>query len=203
MQLKAVKTNMMTHSRGIVFVVSGPSGCGKSTVLHEVFKKRDNLYFSVSATTRLPRPGECDGKDYFFMSREQFQAMCNNGQLLEHAEYAGNFYGTPRGPVEEKLLSGFDVIMDIDVQGARQVKEKMPEAVLIFVAPPSMEELEVRLRGRSTESEEKVLRRLEAAKVELNMSTMYDKIIINDEVSKAADELLDIMDNSHRLNDQL
>ena len=190
---------MTTQNKGIVFVVSGPSGCGKSTVLHEVFKKRDKLYFSVSATTRLPRPGEHDGKVYFFLSKEQFQSMYEDGQLLEHAEYAGNFYGTPRGPVEEKLLSGFDVIMDIDVQGARQVKEKMPEAVLIFVAPPSMEELEVRLRGRSTESEEKILCRLETARVELNMANMYDKVIINDIVSRAADEMIEIMDNSHRM----
>ena len=188
------------NDRGLIFVVSGPSGSGKSTVLHEVFKKRNKLYFSVSATTREPRPGEKDGVDYFFMSKEHFAELCGEGRLLEHAQYAGNFYGTPQGPVEEKLAAGYDVIMDIDVQGARQVKKKISEAVLVFISPPSMEELEARLRGRSTESEATILQRLQAAASEMSCMDEYDYVVINDQVSRAAEELLSIMDCAHNKN---
>ena len=188
----------MRNDKGIVFVVSGPSGSGKSTVLHRVFQVKDNIYFSISATTRQPRPGEIDGKDYFFISRERFDDLCDNGELLEHAVYAGNSYGTPRGPVVDKLSDGYDVIMDIDVQGARQVKEKMPDAVLVFIAPPSMKELESRLRGRSTESEEKILCRLATARTELAQSDLYDVVVINDDVDRASQELIHIMEQAHQ-----
>ena len=191
---------MKKTDRGLIFIVSGPSGSGKSTVLHHVFEKRDRLYFSISATTRRPRPGEIDGEDYYFLSKERFKVLCDDGELLEHAEYAGNYYGTPRGPIENKLADGFDVIMDIDIQGARQVKAKLPEVILIFIAPPSMEELEYRLRGRSTESEEKILCRLETARSELSQSDFYDFVVINDDVLKASEEVLDIIEKAHKQN---
>lgn len=182
--------------RGHVFIVSGPSGSGKSTVLGEVFRRRDRLYFSVSATTRAPRPGETDGVEYFFVTPERFQEMVEQDELLEHAAYAQNSYGTPRGPIEAKLREGFDVIMDIEVQGARQVKARMPEAISVFIAPPSLEELEHRLRGRSTESEDKIALRLETAKTELREAGRYDHVVVNDDWKRAAGELLDIISNA-------
>lgn len=182
--------------RGHVFIVSGPSGSGKSTVLREVFKRRDRLYFSVSATTRAPRPGETDGVDYWFITEERFDEMVEQDQFLEHARYAKCSYGTPAGPVREKLREGYDVILDIEVQGARQVKARMPEAISVFIAPPSLEELERRLRGRSTESEEKIKLRLETAKNELPEAKKYDHVVVNDDYMRAAGELLDIINNA-------
>jgi len=152
------------------------------------------MFFSVSATTRKPRPGEVDGREYFFVDREEFQRMLHDGELLEHAEYVGNCYGTPRGPIDEKTSQGCDVILDIEVQGAFQVKAKMPEAVSIFIAPPSIEELEKRLRGRSTETEEKIAGRLETAKRELRLADTYDYKVVNDDVSRAVAELLHIIE---------
>lgn len=181
--------------RGRVFIVSGPSGSGKSTVLREVFKRRDRLYFSVSATTRAPRPGETDGVEYYFITEERFDAMVENNEFLEHARYAKCSYGTPRAPVEEKLAQGVDVIMDIEVQGARQVKARMPEAVSVFIAPPGPEELERRLRGRGTDSEEKIRLRLETAKTELLEAGHYDHVVVNDDYLRAAGELLNIINN--------
>ena len=184
--------------KGVVFIISGPSGCGKSTLLHQVFVRRDKCYFSISATTRAPRPGETDGVDYKFLARERFSELIAQGELLEYAEYVGNYYGTPAGPVREHVEAGDDVFLDIEVQGARQVKEKLPDAVMIFIAPPSIETLEDRLRGRLTESEEKVLRRLDTAKREIALSEMYDYVVINDEVDRAVDELLMIIENEKR-----
>lgn len=181
--------------RGKVFIVSGPSGSGKSTVLGEVFKRRDRLYFSVSVTTRGPRPGETDGVDYRFITQEEFDEMEANDAFLEHAKYAKCSYGTPRGPVEEKLAQGYDVILDIEVQGARQVKRRIPDAVCVFIAPPSLEELERRLRGRATDSEEKIRLRLETAKAELQEAVNYDHVVVNDDYMRAAGELLDIINN--------
>ncbi len=183
----------MNNARGHVFIVSGPSGCGKSTVLGEVFRRRSDLYFSVSATTREPRPGETDGVEYYFISQEQFDKMVAREEFLEHATFARCSYGTPRAPVEERLARGIDVIMDIEVKGARQVKERMPEAVSVFIAPPSLEELERRLRGRATDSEEKILLRLETARVELQEAEAYDHVVVNDDYMRAAGELLDII----------
>ncbi len=179
--------------KGRVFIVSGPSGCGKSTVLKEVFKNYKNYHFSVSATTRAPRPGERDGVEYFFISEAKFDEMVEKGEFLEHARYAHCSYGTPRGPVEAKLLEGVDVFMDIEIQGARAVKAAMPEAVSIFIAPPSLQELEKRLRGRATDSEEMIRLRLETARVELDEATHYDYLVINDNYLRAAGEILEII----------
>ncbi len=180
-------------TKGRLFILSGPSGCGKSTVLREVFRKRDRLYFSVSATTREPRPGERDGIDYYFLTQEVFDQMVRDGELLEHAEYVKNCYGTPARPIMDKLEEGIDVVLDIDVQGARQVKAKMPESISVFIAPPSLTELERRLRGRSTESEEKIAQRLQTAAKELSAQNEYDFVIVNDQLKRAASELLSIM----------
>jgi guanylate kinase len=185
--------NIQMNKKGNIYIISGPSGTGKSTVLKEVFAQRENYYFSISATTRSPRPGERDGVEYFFIAKERFQEMIENDEFLEYAQYVENSYGTPRKPIEDKVQSGYDVIMDIEVQGAKQVKEKLPEAISIFIAPPSLEELERRLRGRSTETEETILERLETAKREIEQSTNYDHIVVNDEVSRAANEILSIM----------
>lgn len=182
------------NKEGILLVMSGPSGTGKSTVIARLMKLYDKLAFSVSATTRKPRPGEVDGKDYYFVSREQFADMVENGQLLEHAEFVGNCYGTPRAPVLEKLKAGVSVLLDIEVQGAAQVMEAMPEAVSVFLAPPSLEELERRLRGRGTESEEKIQGRLETAKMELQQQDKYDHVVVNDDPARAARELLCILE---------
>ncbi len=182
--------------RGRLFIVSGPSGSGKSTVLGEVFKRRDRLYFSVSATTRAPRPGETDGVEYFFLDEERFDQMVERGEFLEHARYAKCSYGTPRGPIEEKLNAGIDVILDIEVQGAKQVKARMPEAVSVFLAPPDLRELERRLRSRGTESEERIALRLETARSELREAEKYDYVVVNDDFRRAAGELLDIIDRS-------
>lgn len=180
---------------GKLFIVSGPSGSGKSTVLSEVFRKRDRLYFSVSATTRPPRPGERDGVEYFFIDEKRFDEMVERDEFLEHARYVKCSYGTPRAPVEEKLNAGIDVILDIEVQGARQVKARMPQAVTVFIAPPSLEELERRLRSRGTESEERIALRLETAKTELAEAGMYDHVVVNDDYERAASEVLEIINN--------
>jgi guanylate kinase len=180
---------MATKSKGKLVVVSGPSGAGKSTVIGHLLKRRDDISFSVSATTRAPRPGETEGVSYFFLSRAEFDALVAQGELLEHAEYAGNCYGTPKAPVAEKLRQGRTVILDIEVQGAAQVKEAMPEAVLVFLTPPGIEELERRLRGRGTDTEEKIRLRLETARREYKLAPRYDYIVINDIAEEAAAEL--------------
>ena len=180
--------------RGKLLVISGPSGCGKSTVIEKMMTGRENVGFSVSATTRRPRPGEKDGVDYFFVSRERFDKMVRDGELLEHAEFVGNCYGTPKTQVCQRLENGVSVILDIEVQGAAQVKEKLPEAVTVFLAPPSLEALEKRLRGRGTESEDTICARLETARRELALAPNYDYTVINDDPDRAARELGDILD---------
>ena len=175
--------------KGKLIVISGPSGAGKSTVLFKAIEGRKDMCFSTSVTTRNPRPGELDGREYFFVKRERFQEMIENNELLEHAEYVNNCYGTPKEYVQNKMNEGFNVILDIEVQGARQVNEKMPEAVKIFIVPPSMEELAKRLRGRGTDTEEAIEGRLKRARQEYDEATFYDYIIINDDVDTAAAEL--------------
>jgi guanylate kinase len=154
---------------------------------------RSDLYFSVSATTRTARRGETDGVSYLFISHELFQEMLRHNEFLEYAEYVGNYYGTPKKPVLEHIEHGSDIILDIDVQGCKQVHQAMPEAVTIFIIPPSLEELERRLRGRGTDSEEKMKKRLERAIMELGEKDSYDYVVVNDSVEKAAQEILEIM----------
>ena len=166
---------MHKGKRGVLFVFSGPSGVGKGTLKAKLFEEfADRIAYSVSATTRGPREGEVDGKDYFFISRQEFERRVKNNEFLEHAEFAGNCYGTPRAYVEKLLDSGMNVVLEIDVQGALQVMKSMPECVSVFILPPSFEELEHRLRGRGTETEEKVRERLETAKRELPYAPQYD-----------------------------
>ena len=175
--------------KGKLIVISGPSGAGKSTVVFNAMGDRNDCCFSTSVTTRDPRPGEVDGREYFFVDNAEFDRMVENDELLEHAEYVEHKYGTPRNYVVNKLNDGANVILDIEVQGARQVKAKMPEAVTIFIVPPSLTELERRLTNRGTETEETVRARLERARQEYQEADFYDYIIINEEYEKAADEL--------------
>ena len=183
------------NQRGALIIVSAPSGCGKSTLLHRLMEKREKLRFSVSATTRPPREGEVDGKDYFFVDHPTFERMIAEDAFLEHAEYVGNHYGTPRAAVEELLDAGYDVYLDIDVQGAMQIKRIRPETLTIFVTPPSLPELENRLRSRGTDSDEVIRSRLETAERELILKDHYDYVVVNDEVDRAADEISDLIDS--------
>ena len=179
--------------KGKLIVLSGPSGAGKSTVVREMMKGRDDCCFSVSVTTRKKREGEVDGKDYFFVELDEFDKMVENDELLEHAQYVANNYGTPRKFVEDRLNEGVNVILDIEVQGARQIKEKMPEGVFVFIVPPSMDELKKRLENRGTETARAVEARLIRAKQEYQEADFYDYLIINDVVDHAAKELSSII----------
>ncbi len=183
--------------RGKLIVISGPSGAGKSTVVFKAIEGRDDVCFSTSVTTRKPRPGEVDGREYFFIDRERFTEMVAKDELLEHAEYVSNCYGTPRAYVEEKLASGMNVMLDIEIQGARQVHAKMPEAVMIFVVPPTLEELRRRLEGRGTDTAEAIEGRLARARQEYREADFYDYIIVNDDIDVAAKELSAIMLAEH------
>lgn len=180
---------MKANEQGVLVIVSGPSGAGKSTIISRVAQRRPDIRFSVSATTRPPRPGEEDGVDYHFKTSEQFWDMIKADAFLEHAEYVGYSYGTPAAPVDENIAAGNTVILDIEVQGAEQVMEKRPNAVSIFLCPPSLEELERRLRGRGTDSEEKIRERLMAAHREYALAYKYSYIIINDDADTAVREL--------------
>lgn len=180
-------------SKGTLFVVTGPSGAGKGTVLGKVLKQIDKVYYSVSATTRESRPGEIDGVHYYFVSKDGFQEMIDNKQLLEYASYAGNYYGTPTQPVDFHLNSGEDVILEIELQGAMQIKDRRKDAIFIFIAPPSLEELESRLRGRGTEDEEHVIMRLEKAKLECAAAKEFNHIVVNDVVDAAVEKMIKII----------
>ena len=184
---------MGNTEKGKLIVVSGPSGAGKSTVVFKAINGREDMCFSTSVTSRKARPGEVDGREYFFIDRERFLQMIANDELLEHAEYVGNFYGTPRRFVEDKLAAGVSVFLDIEVQGARQVSERMPEAIKIFVIPPSLEELRNRLVKRGTDSPEAIEGRLKRAKEEYAEADFYDYIVVNDKVEIAAAELQAIL----------
>lgn len=186
------------HEKGLLIVLSGPSGVGKGTVCAALRKrKNDNLIYSVSATTRSPRQGEIDGVNYFFKSKEQFQQMIAEDQLLEWAEYVGNYYGTPRGFVEDQLEQGYDVILEIEVQGALQVKEKFPQGIFIFLAPPDLKELRSRIAGRGTESEESIRHRMQVAKAEIELMDKYNYVVVNDEVEKACTRIESIILAEH------
>ena len=177
-------------------VLSGPSGVGKTTVVKALRERYPQVWVSVSATTRFPRPGEVDGVHYRFVSDEDFDRLIADGQLLEWAVFAGNRYGTPRGPVEERLAAGVPVVLEIDLQGARQVRERAPDALLVFVAPPSWDELVRRLAGRGTESEEVVARRLEAAREELAAEGEFDVTLVNTDVDELCTRLVALMESS-------
>lgn len=176
------------EKKGKLFVISGPSGAGKSTVVFKAVENRSDVCFSISVTTRKPRPGEVDGKEYFFVDLDRFKEMVEHDELLEHAEYVANSYGTPRAYVQEQLDEGKNVLLDIEVQGARQVHEKMPEAVMIFIVPPSMEVLKQRLENRGTDTARAIEARLIRAKQEYAEADFYDYIIVNDDAGKAAKE---------------
>ena len=184
-------------AKGKIVVISGPSGCGKGTVIQELLKLDTRMKLSVSLTTRAPRPGEVHGREYFFVNFERFREMVENDELLEHAEYVANRYGTPRSYVEKRLDEGMNVLLDIEVQGARQVRKKMPEAILIFIAPPSLVELERRLRGRGTDTERAIEGRLIRARQEYQEADFYDYLIVNDDVDKAAAKLNAIIEAEH------
>ena len=175
--------------KGRLIVISGPSGAGKSTVVFKAVENRNDVCFSTSVTTRKPRAGEVDGREYFFVEPDRFKEMVENGELLEHAEYVANSYGTPRAYVEQQMEAGFNVLLDIEVQGARQVHEKMPEAVMVFIAPPSMEELKRRLEGRGTDTARAIEARLIRARQEYQEADFYDYLLVNDDADEAAKEL--------------
>jgi len=182
-------------NKGKIFIISGPSGCGKSTVLGILLKKLDRYFFSISATTRAPRPGETEGKEYYFISPKKFLSMIDNNEFLEYTQYIGNYYGTPILPIYEHIDAGYDVFLDVEVEGHKNIKKKIPEAISIFIAPPSIEVLAERLRKRSTETEDKILRRLETAEKEMALADTYDYIVINDNREVAANELFAIIMN--------
>lgn len=174
-------------------MLSGPSGVGKSTVVQHLRAQRPDVWLSVSATTRRPRPGETHGVEYYFVDHAEFADLVSRGELLEYAEFAGNFYGTPRGPVVERLEAGTPVLLEIELQGARQVRASMPEALLVFLLPPSWDELVRRLVGRGTEPAEVIARRLETARVELAAESEFDATVVNASVEEAAAALVDLM----------
>lgn len=183
-------------SRGNLFIVTGPSGAGKGTVLGKVTPSMEALHYSVSATTRGPREGEQDGVNYYFLEKQEFLNMIDRGEFLEYAEYVGNYYGTPAGPVDECLEKGMDVILEIEVQGALIVKRKRPEAKLVFIVPPSFSDLELRLRSRGSETDEVIAERMNKAREEYKMAEKYDYIVLNGDVERAADELRSIIEAS-------
>ena len=178
---------------GKLYVFTGPSGTGKGTILSQVLKQDKRLFLSVSATTRAPREGEIHGGHYYFLDKQTFEDKINKGEFLEYAQYVGNYYGTLEQPVNEQLKSGNDVVLEIEVQGAMQIHEKRPDAVMIFVAPPSIEELERRLIGRGTENAEKIAARMKNAEEELKQSDKFDYIIVNDDLDCAIADLLAIL----------
>ena len=183
----------LSHA-GRLFVISAPSGAGKGTVIKKILEMRPEIALSISATTRAPREGESDGISYFFVTAGQFKEMISRGEFLEYAEYVGELYGTPKNPVNQMINSGKDVLLEIEVQGAKQVMGVMPQAVTIFIVPPNMEELKKRLYGRGTDNEEKLAARLKMAQLELLEKDNYDHIVVNDCVMRAAGEVLEILD---------
>ena len=189
---------MKLNQNGLLIVLSGPSGVGKGTVRKALFESEGhNFTYSISMTTRQPRVGEVDGEDYYFVTREEFEKRIEEGKFLEYAEFVGNYYGTPIDKVEQNIAEGQEVVLEIEVEGARQVKEKMPDAVFIFIAPPSFNALYERLKRRGTERQEVITERLAKARRELRLMNDYDYIVINDEVNNAADRIRAIIRAEH------
>lgn len=187
----------MKDESGILFILSGPSGVGKGTVRKRLFEEQTELQYSISMTTRDMRPGEVEAIDYFYRSKEDFEQMIEKNQLLEYAKYVNNYYGTPRAYVEETLAKGKDVFLEIEVQGALQVKKNFPQGVFIFLFPPSLDELKNRIVGRGTESEELVINRLKEARKEIEMMHAYDYVVVNDDVNQAVNRVKAIIQSEH------
>jgi len=185
------------EDRGLLLILSGPAGVGKGTVCKALRERMPELVYSVSATTRSPRPGEVEGVNYFFKTKEEFRRMIEQDELLEWAEYVGNYYGTPRAFVESMLAAGRDVILEIEVQGALQVKQKFPQGTFLFLAPPDLDELRNRIIGRGTESSEIIEKRLEVARSEIEMMDHYDYVVVNDEIERACDRIQAIITAEH------
>lgn len=193
------------RKRGILFVMTGASGVGKDSIRRVALPQLDNVYYSVSATTRAQRPGEVDGENYHFLTRERFDELLASDGLLEHAEYVGDYYGTPAAPVEAALAQGRDALLELELVGARKVKARIPEAVMVFIAPPSMSELERRLRGRGTDSEEKIQKRLARAREEIRAMREFDYVVVNDDLYSAALDFVSVIRaeraRAHRITD--
>ena len=179
--------------KGLLVVYSGFSGVGKGTIMKEMLKREESFRLSVSATTRAPRPGEVDGREYYFITKEKFLKMIDNDEFLEYAQYADNYYGTPKKAVDDMLNEGYNVFLEIEVQGGLQIMEKCPDCLSIFIVPPSLEVLEQRLRGRGTETEEVIEKRMKAALVEQEYTSRYDFVVENDIVEKTVDDIINIV----------
>lgn len=180
------------NKKGLLFIISGPAGSGKGTIVSRV-RELAQFDFSVSATTRKPRPTEVDGVHYYFIDKTDFEQKIADGEMLEYAQYVGNYYGTPKKPVDDALANGRNIVLDIEVKGALQVKEKMPDAVMIYILPPDYETLLARIRGRGTESEEVIQKRMAEARIEIETFPKYDYVVINDTVEQAATDVLSIL----------
>lgn len=184
--------------RGLLIVLSGPSGVGKGTVRKAIFDNGSNdFHYSISMTTRPKRDGEIEGVDYYFRTKEEFEAMINAGEMLEYAQYVGNYYGTPMSYVNQTLNEGKDVFLEIEVQGAKQVKQKMPDGVFIFLTPPDLKELKARIVGRGTDSKKIIEERMRVAVEEIEMMSLYDYAVVNDDVSLAVDKIKKIISSEH------
>lgn len=193
---------MSCRSKGILLVISGFAGTGKGTLVHELLEKYDNYALSVSATTRSPRPGEVDGVHYFFKSKEEFEEMIHENRLIEYASYVENYYGTPKEYVQQQLENGKDVILEIEIQGALKIKKQFPDTLLLFMVPPSASVLEERLRGRGTETDEVVRKRLHRAVEEAEFIEQYDYLIVNDDLETCVKETHEIIQGQHHRVDQ-
>ncbi len=180
-------------SKGRLIVITGPSGVGKGTLVRELLQRHRELHLSVSVTTRSPRPGEVEGKHYYFVDRNQFEDMVEKGELLEWAEFAGNYYGTPLDPVKQRIEAGESVLLEIELMGARQIRERFPQAQQIFIQPPSLVELERRLRSRGQDSDEAIARRLERASEEIDAASEFDFQLVNDDLEEALKQLENVL----------